>query len=83
VEVGRDLGREQREAYEAAAAALSKNLSEMFEGMFPSLAETSHSFDGLVAILNGCWQRESHGPPPLCIDGREYHRRQRRRKGKR
>jgi len=32
------------------------------------------NFTGLLAILNG-----RSGPPKLCIDGHEYHRRQRRR----
>jgi hypothetical protein len=38
------------------------------------VCKATSAFAGLLAILNG-----QSGPPKLCIDGREYHRRQRRR----
>ena len=54
---------------ECMAAALW-SVAKTCEEAMPRLSP----FTGLLAILNG-----HSGPPRLCIDGREYHRRQRRR----
>lgn len=55
-------------------------------GFCKALDELGHTcgkavagFDGLLACLRDHGRPKYSGPGKLCIDGREYHRRQRRR----
>ena len=48
-----------------------------FSEAYPPSIE-GHKFDGLLAILGG-YRRAQQEPWPLCIDGHEYRRRQKRR----
>jgi hypothetical protein len=51
-----------------------RDFTDAMIGLHDVITRTDRDWQRFVRVL-----RRSHGHPPLCIDGREYHRRQRRR----